>query len=47
MQSVFLSIVYSNDSQQAFHIFYWSCVKVNTQMSHVKNVIHGGSTAVL
>ena len=39
MQSPLLSITYANDRQQVIYIFDKMRVKVNTQKSHVKNVI--------
>ena len=40
MQSPLLSTMYAYDSQQVIYIFDKMLVKVNTQRSHVKNVIH-------
>ena len=40
MQSRLLLITYANDRQQVIYIFGKMRVKVNTQKSHVKNVIH-------
>ena len=40
MQSPLLSITYAYDRQQVIYIFDKMRVKVNTQKSHVKNVIH-------
>ena len=40
MQSLLLSITYTYDRQQVIDIFDKMRVKVNTQKSHVKNVIH-------
>ena len=40
MQSLLLSITYTYDRQQVIYIFDKMRVKVNTQKSHVKNVIH-------
>ena len=40
MQSPLLSIMYAYDRQQVIYIFDKMSVKVNTQKSHVKNVIH-------
>ena len=40
MQSQLLSITYAFDRQQVIYIFDKMLVKVNTQKSHVKNVIH-------
>ena len=40
MQSPLLSITYAYDRQQVIYIFDKMRVKLNTQKSHVKNVIH-------
>ena len=40
MQSPLLSISYAYEGQQVIYIFDKMRVKVNTQRSHVKNVIH-------
>ena len=40
MQSLLLSIAYAYDRQQVIYIFDKMRVEVNTQKSHVKNVIH-------
>ena len=40
MQSLLLSIMYAYDRQRLIYIFDKMHVKVNTQKSYVKNVIH-------
>ena len=40
MQSPLLSITYAYDRQQVIYIYNKMCVKLNTQRSSVKNVIH-------
>ena len=40
MQSALLSITNAYDRQQVIYIFDKMRVKLNTQQSHVKNVIH-------
>ena len=40
MQSPLLSITSACDRQQVIYIFDKMCVEVNTQESHVNNVVH-------